>query len=395
MTRPRRTTPAPTQPLPERIRQALAADWTSLTTLDTLTGARGSDARRAVHDALGALRGEGAVLEERVTAAGVEVRLRALLAAPVEVAGAAAPAPHGEPDAAPVAVEPSAPAEGAQGAAAPEREPTDPHFVECPVCRADPGHPCKGPGSPHAARAADAEAWARVQEGLAPVPVELILIDRTPDANGDDAHYIEHGTEAMKAALPPREPGPSSRCAVCARPYARHADAAGVPYAGPGGHPFTPKPRGRPRVAPVAAVASEAAAQPSTAAEPETSRGGSEDRDDASTTDDARQRERERLSGPSPRVDGQPAVPGEATDQAPPMARTPRAKRTAAPVHRVDVSGCRPPLCHADDIHEPSRLRAFARPLCEAHRRWVEGAGGTLAAGGLAGVVAQAREPST
>jgi hypothetical protein len=116
------------------------------------------------------------------------------------------------------------------------------------------------------------------------------------------------------------------------------------------------------------------------AAEPETSRGGSEDRNDASTTDDARQRERERLPGPSPRVDGQPGVSGEAADQAPPMARTPRSKRTAAPVHRVDVNGCRPPLCHADDIHDPARVRAFQRPLCETHRRWVEGAGGTLVA---------------
>ena len=43
------------------------------------------------------------------------------------------------------------------------------------------------------------------------------------------------------------------------------------------------------------------------------------------------------------------------------------------------VERCRPPLCHADDIHEPARVRGFARPLCERHRAWVEGAGGTVA----------------
>lgn len=42
-------------------------------------------------------------------------------------------------------------------------------------------------------------------------------------------------------------------------------------------------------------------------------------------------------------------------------------------------SGCRPPLCYRDDIHEPARVRSFARPLCERHRAWVEGAGGTVA----------------
>ena len=354
-------------PLAATLRAALASDWRTLAALDTLTAARGSDARRLVHEALRALRGEGAVLEERVGRGGVEVRLLTL------------PAPV--PDDGSGAWEPA---------------------LICSTCgeahEADDRH--GGPFAPHLRQSSTGgegepvdynatDAAADLQAGVAAMlsggrPIWEVILDgpqKGEQEGAAPAPPVDQAApvEAVGGPLAP-QPGPSSRCAVCGERYHGHGSEEQR------GHPFTPKPRGRPRVAPVAAVASEAAAQPSTAAEPETSRGGSEDRDDASTTDDARQRERERLSGPSPRVDGQPAVPGEATDQAPPMARTPRAKRTAAPVHRVDVSGCRPPLCHADDIHEPSRLRAFARPLCEAHRRWVEGAGGTLAAGGLIGV---------
>jgi len=63
--------------------------------------------------------------------------------------------------------------------------------------------------------------------------------------------------------------------------------------------------------------------------------------------------------------------------RAPAAGPFPREQREA----RIEAkpNGCRPPLCYRDDIHEPARIHGFARPLCEAHRRWVEGAGGTLA----------------
>ena len=117
--------------------------------------------------------------------------------------------------------------------------------------------------------------------------------------------------------------------------------------------------------------------------------------DDASTTDGDRPTGGVgvgREATTRAKVARKPRVPGAQTDQVAPTnraARSPGVDVARAPV--AVVSGCRPPLCHADDIHEPGRVRGFARALCEAHRRWVEGAGGTLAAGGLAGVAAQAR----
>jgi hypothetical protein len=137
----------------------------------------------------------------------------------------------------------------------------------------------------------------------------------------DAADRWAAGEAERKAAA---EPGPSSHCAVCEVVYAQHgADR---------GHPFAPKPRGRPRAKPIPNAA--------------------------------------------------PAI-------------LPRAKQRKTPGPIVDVDGgrieragdaeprlpkrCHPPACHADDIHDPARVRHFERPLCEAHRAWVERAGGSVA----------------
>jgi hypothetical protein len=278
MTRARQ--PKPTAPpLAVTLRSALAQGWHTLDALEAMAPGAPSTRRARVHAALEELRLAGMVREERFARGVAEVRElppvadgatcpackavvrehddhhawcavgirdcswwagRAGAAGPHEVVIVSPPAAvraaltcpkcgeiHEEdhclrfatlqPTPAPAA---PAPPVGQSAPVEPPREPTDPHFVECRRCKADPGHPCKGDGAPHAERAVDAEAWARVQDGLPPAP---------------------------------KGPGPSSRCAVCDRPYARHADAAGVPYTGPEGHPFTPKPRGRPR-GPIVAV---------------------------------------------------------------------------------------------------------------------------------------------
>lgn len=519
MTRAR--TPKPTAPpLAVTIRQALASDWRTLAALDVLAGgARGSDARRLVHEALRVLRGEGAVLEERVGKAGVEVRLLTLPApvpddgrgveddsdgaaycdeiAPLSPAASARmadliehpPAPsealralcrgENEPDdytrfhaalaagvegldASAPPVGQAAPAEAVgwpvardrcatcdvphgnhaphDGHAFAPREPTDPHFVECRRCKADPGHPCKGDGAPHAERAVDAEAWARVQDGLPPAP---------------------------------KGPGPSSRCAVCGGYYSRHADCS----ASPAGHPFTPNPRGRPpapaskqppipNAAPAilprvrqrrtpgpvvdvdggrveratpseqaailagmreqwdAAVAEHRAEREG--AEPETSRGRSDAQVLYSAIKAAGLTHVALADGSAGNASAAPVyMATNAGPRCPSVWRDVRCEREAGhPCGSADDPGrhhetanrdaiwtdeaaarwarlaeevretsrgvkakratvmapppCRPPLCYRDDIHEPARVRGFARPLCEAHRAWVEGAGGTL-----------------
>lgn len=102
MTRQARRTTTPAPPLAERIRAAItSAEWRSLSELDALTTTRAaSDQRRAVHAALRELRAGGAVLEERVGAGGVEVRVarpetpdQSMEAVREELAAAPPPAP--------------------------------------------------------------------------------------------------------------------------------------------------------------------------------------------------------------------------------------------------------------------------------------------------------------
>ncbi len=504
--------PPTAEPLAACVRQALAAGWRTLAELDRLTGARGaSDARRAVHEALRVVRAEGAVLEERVGRAGVEVRLGP---APVPLHNAAddgpgvvvliddlphpfgPPAPGaGEPidafsyyagrasdteddafeawaaiqadiDAEPPCdpdnfegltgmrlclgcehpahlhvggpvggqclaqegrgsecscaawVEPNArvaepptaldappPAAGqvppveAAGAPVAAREHTDPHSVECRRCKADPGHPCKGVEgqAPHAERAVDAEAWARVQDGLPPVV---------------------------------KGPGPGSRCARCGTTYDRHESLKT-------GHAFEPKPRGRPRA--VAVVPPLAASEPGARAVYEALKAagdacavsvlvsaGNESAASVYAPEPDAARETRRMvpsaeaesetsrNTPAPRCPsvwhdlqcareaGHPcgsvdepgrhhetvdrgtiwtdeAAAGWARRVAEEQATSRGRWATPAPVvPPVSAPLCRPPACHRDDIIVPSAVRSFDRPLCAACREWVEGEGGSV-----------------
>jgi len=523
--RTKKTDKPAAEPLATKVRAALAQDWHTLDALEALAG-RAPAARHRVHAALAELRAGGCALEERVTRGVAEVRLgpatlpapvpddhRADLAATVtdlareaaemgvedghewaealdslglseeeaermrpvwtsaqdawrreRVEGEQASVAPSEPAPAPPC-EPSAPVGVADALSEAPREPTDPLFVECRVCNADPGHPCKGvegqefDGSPHVMRAADAEAWASEQEGK------------------PSATPFDHPPA-------PRSPGPSSRCAVCGEQYRHHATNST-----PNPHPFLAKPRGRPRVAaappsppldapPVEAPCVDCGEERGTCpegrcrdcdiehgtslgacrechtwiiredvggpahdqhvagctlastpnctprnvpeyvavrgarcgwkpppgwtmtgwahwyrapvcgdAEPETSRGGSDgftpDTLDAirevveTAPPSVRERVRARRKAPPLNLDTR----GPVTDE-----QRAAVARVEAIV-RAEMGRCRPPLCHADDIHVPSAVRGFARPLCERHRAWVEGAGGTLAAGGLAGVL--------
>lgn len=104
-----------------------------------------------------------------------------------------------------------------------------------------------------------------------------------------------HGGTLTQDPAPPKGPGPGSRCARCGEQYRHHATNNT-----PNPHPFQPKPRGRPRVAPPSPpldappTAADVLAEIGTplsrerldavrawagegVAEPETSRGGSEE----------------------------------------------------------------------------------------------------------------------
>ncbi len=445
MTRARQ--PKPTAPpLAVTLRAALASDWRTLAALDTLAGARGSDARRLVHEALRGLRVEGCVLEERVGRGGVEVRLapavvdaeaveQAKLRAGIDEAYALDRAaldflPH---EAEPIA-DPG-PIPGVRYGLSSEQiaEMGGPEGVEAIFAETD--------GEPMDIDAfqARAEAYLEAAAPAPPVgqaaPVEAVGGPVAPSRDGSRrvsvlaahlAHYghVEEAREIEGLPPAPKGPGPSSRCATCAQTFAYHEQHGPIVI----GHRFQPKPRGRPRARLAAAQAADpdveelptpaeqaaildgmreqwdaAVAEHRAGAEPETSRGeapGEQDHGEqgkeqgtdvertaaepsgagarASEGCSARGNER----GGDDHPDGQraPALEAGGQDQGR-GARLPRGRGKAVEPVGLKPSGCRPPLCHADSIHEPARVRSFARPLCETHRRWVEGAGGSVASG--------------
>ena len=383
MTRARQ--PKPTAPpLATTLRAAIASDWRTLAALDTLAGARGSDARRLVHEALREIKAGGAVLEERVGRGGVEVRL----------------VPIADPG----------PIPGVRYGLSPEQ------IAEM--------------GGPEGVEAIFAETGEE--------PMDLDALQARAEAHleaAEPAPPVGHAAPVEAAGAPsPPQPGPSSRCAVCGERYHGHGGEEQK------GHPFTPKPRGRPRGpivavdggraersradvldaqpdpyrvevdpalateasmraeaerqkaathdARVEAIEGVAAALARAAAEPETSRGEAPGEQDHATcdTDDARPDGSSRVPAlrvAAERAPGKPRVP---RPRAHPVAPSDGVDQSASRVGAKDVATagdvarpCRPPLCHADDIHEPARVRGFARALCETHRRWVEGAGGTVA----------------
>lgn len=414
--------PKPTAPpLAATIRQALASDWRTLAALDTLTAARGSDARRLVHEALRALRGEGCVLEERVGKAGVEVRL----------APATLPAPRpddGSGWGTPALDEPLSPAER-------ERAETLLMADEC--------------------TAAEIEELRGYEA-------------REESSRGARLRREAEAVKASQEAAPP-QPGPSSRCAVCEVTYARHEEARR--RGGGELHTFTPRPRGRPPAperAPVAPIPNAAPAilprvrQCRTPGPVVDVDGGRVERapfppcvdcgEEPGTCPEGRCRDcdiehlmtagscrecltwimREDMAGPREKqhsigcsLAAEPCYPrnaaeyiatrkmrygwtppqgwkltgcaagaaaepetsmgrGDAPVLPPAQQRTARRaeanEREAAALAQIKgPPPCRPPLCYRDDIHEPARVRGFARPLCERHRAWVEGAGGTVA----------------
>jgi hypothetical protein len=388
MTRTRRTT-MPTVPLAERIRAALTQGWHTLAALDDLTGLRGSKARAAVHEALRTIKASGAIVEEQSTSCGVAVRIVETAAGmPEDESGKWEPASDGAtacnrspcPDPCPgrgcecraaqgfafssddwcncachygvtiettvhVAVKPipdnahavyeaikaAGPVRVVAEDGSPGNAGTEPAYAAEPdaateAARLAPREPGQADAPPaerkqcpsvwHGIRCEREEGHPCNEDGHHETKDRSIAIWTT-----DAADRWAAGEAERKAAA---EPGPSSHCAVCEVVYAQHgADR---------GHPFAPKPRGRPRAKPIPNAA--------------------------------------------------PAI-------------LPRAKQRKTPGPIVDVDGgrieragdaeprlpkrCHPPACHADDIHDPARVRHFERPLCEAHRAWVERAGGSVA----------------
>lgn len=411
--------PKPTAPpLATTIRQALASGWHSLAALDTLTAARGSDARRLVHEALRALRGEGCVLEERVGRPGVEVRL-----APAPVPADGQPSPEdieegNDPRACPECEEihpvddrhdgpftpnlrrPSPPIEGEPLDAASyydarTRDTEDAAFETWAARKIEQAGGIDALEGAHLVGESE-EALAREAGALdapaSPVdqaePVEAA--SRPVTALSAHLAAMGHVEEAREVEGLPTPPGPSSRCAVCDRPYARHADAAGVPYAGPEGHPFTPKPRGRPPATPSPPMPPIPNAAPAILPRVRQRRapgpvvdvdGGRVERFRSHATPETRAM----LDAVCDEADARLAAVTEpetsrvvSERRAPTKPRRIRARiEGGAVVADKGPPPCRPPLCYRDDIHEPS-VQGFARPLCERHRAWVEQAGGTV-----------------
>ena len=239
------------------------------------------------------------------------------------------------------------------------------------------------------------------------------------------AETIARVAAALDAA-PPQPPGPSSRCARCGEQYRHHASNDA-----PNAHPFQAKPRGRPRVAPAATSPALDAPQPTADARAvyeaikaagnvrvvaaDRSPGNASGAVLYAAAPDAAEEARRMVPPPRcpsvwhdvqcDREAGHPCgsadEPGRHhsahegrsgwTDEAATgwaRRRAEEARETARGGSRgkrapaappVVAPRCRPPACHADDIHVPSAVRGFARPLCERHRRWVEEAGGTVA----------------
>lgn len=236
------------------------------------------------------------------------------------------------------------------------------------------------------------------------------------------AETIARVAAALDAA-PPKPPGPGSRCARpgCGKRFDQHGAPRGTVC------PFLAKPRGRPRVAPAA----PSPALDAPAVEPPPCPPCVDCGEESGTCPEGRCRDcdlehgmsagacrechtwiiREDVGGPLAKQHAKGCSLADSDDWHPRNAAEYAAVRTARygwapeprrgcerefPIVRVapiviaaprPVGRCRPPACHADDIHVPSAVRDFARPLCERHRAWVEGAGGTVAAGGLAGVL--------
>jgi len=224
----RARTPKPTAPpLATAIRAALAQGWTTLATLDALAAPR-KGARAAVHAALRALAVEGVKVEERVSAGGVEVRA---LWAPVETLTTTAPGDGLDalcPSCRyPMVAHPPAPAPCPFPSTLAGRM-VLPSFDEL-IAGTVPAH-----GTPEYA------AWFEARRVALGVPTPALDSPAPP---------VGHAAPVERVGGPGApQPGPSSRCAVCGEQYRTHGTRCATADS-----PFTPKPRGRPRVTPVAA----------------------------------------------------------------------------------------------------------------------------------------------